>query len=181
MDKQEIANQLKKGHEAFITKIDGLSEKDFIQKPGNKWTAGQQLEHIIKSVKPVDMAFGLPTFVLKMKFGLANRSSKSYDGLVTKYLNVLKANKDYVLPDRFAPEVLSYTSKTKKLQKLSKLVGKLSTRLSRFTEDDLDNYILPHPVMGQLTLREMLYFTIYHVQHHNKQILENLNKHKNVQ
>ncbi|NBX80802.1 MAG: DinB family protein, partial [Flavobacteriales bacterium] len=35
-----------------------------------------------------------------------------------------------------------------------------------FTEDDLDKYVLPHPLLGKLTLREMLCFTIYHVKHH---------------
>jgi hypothetical protein len=38
----------------------------------------------------------------------------------------------------------------------------------------LDLLILPHPLLGKLTLREMLYFTLYHVEHHEKQVLENL-------
>jgi len=33
-------------------------------------------------------------------------------------------------------------------------------------EDDLDRVMLPHPLLGKLTLREMLFFTIYHVEHH---------------
>ena len=35
-------------------------------------------------------------------------------------------------------------------------------------EKDLDFYVLPHPLIGKLTLREMLFFCIYHVQHHHK-------------
>ena len=31
---------------------------------------------------------------------------------------------------------------------------------------DLDVYILPHPLLGKVTLREMLYFTIHHNEHH---------------
>jgi hypothetical protein len=26
----------------------------------------------------------------------------------------------------------------------------------------LDEYLLPHPLIGKLTIREILYFTIYH-------------------
>ena len=169
-----MAQKLISGHTSFIKTLRSLSDTDFQRKPGDKWTAGQQLEHIIKSVKPVDMAFGLPLFVLKMKFGLSNRPSISYDALVEKYLKVLDENKDYVLPERFAPEEISLSSKEKKLHKLEKLVQKLAVRLTRFSEDELDAHILPHPVMGKLTLREILYFTIYHVHHHDKQILENL-------
>jgi hypothetical protein len=33
---------------------------------------------------------------------------------------------------------------------------------------------LPHPLLGKLTLREMIYFTIYHVQHHHKLVQNQL-------
>jgi len=46
--------------------------------------------------------------------------------------------------------------------------------LSGFSEEDLDKLILPHPLLGKLTLREMMYFTIYHVQHHQRIVERNL-------
>ena len=33
-------------------------------------------------------------------------------------------------------------------------------------EKELDQYMLPHPILGKVTYREMLYFTMYHVNHH---------------
>lgn len=174
MDKNQIISELKRSHADFIQKIIGLSDIDFTRKPGEKWTSGQQLDHIYKSVKPTDMAFGLPMFVLKMKFGLANRSSKTYDDLVEKYRKALKNAKNFEMPKNFKPDELSLKAKSKTLKKLESLIEKLCSRLARYTEEDLDDYILPHPLMGKLTLREMLYFTIYHVGHHERQILENL-------
>ena len=47
-------------------------------------------------------------------------------------------------------------------------------RADSFSEKQLDTFILPHPLLGKLTLREMLYFTIYHAEHHKKQTLKNL-------
>ena len=38
--------------------------------------------------------------------------------------------------------------------------------LTKWSEAELDRYLLPHPLLGKLYLREMLYFTIYHTQHH---------------
>ncbi len=61
------------------------------------------------------------------------------------------------------------------MKKLQGLVQKLCKRMNKYSEEELDKYILPHPLMGKVTLREMLYFTIYHVQHHEKQIFPNLN------
>ena len=180
MDKENIIGDLVKNHNSFLKKLNALPDSDYIKQPNNKWSAGQQLDHIAKSVKPVDMAFGLPLFVLKMKFGVANRPSKNYEDLVAKYRTALDRNKDFKMPSEFAPSQIPVEQRQKAGEKLDKLIHKLCKRLSKFSEEELDLYILPHPLMGKLTLREMLYFTAYHVQHHDKQILENLaNAHSN--
>jgi hypothetical protein len=36
------------------------------------------------------MAMGLPKFILKWKFGIANRPSKAYEGLTEKYIRKLQ-------------------------------------------------------------------------------------------
>ena len=174
MDTQHIISELTLHHDAFVAKLESLSDQDFIRQAGNKWTAGQQLEHIIKSVKPIDKAFSLPLFVLKMKFGTTDRSNKTYADLVAEYLEVLKENQDYVLPEQFAPEQIPPHIKHKKMKELVHLIKSINRSIGKIADIHLNTHILPHPVMGKLTLREMLYFTIYHVQHHDAQILENL-------
>jgi len=52
----------------------------------------------------------------------------------------------------------------------------LCKQLLDYSEQDLDELILPHPLLGKLTLREMMYFTMYHVLHHHKSIEENSRK-----
>jgi hypothetical protein len=34
--------------------------------------------------------------------------------------------------------------------------------------------VLPHPLLGKLTIREMLYFTVYHGEHHRLHTEQNL-------
>lgn len=174
MDKQQLSVALQKSHQAFIKELNGLSETDFNTKPGDKWTAGQQLDHIIKSVKPLNMAFGLPKFVLKSKFGVANRPSRTYDELVAKYQKALNEIDGKSIPSDFAPNEIAFNNKEKSFEALNKLIQKLCKRFDAYSEERLDTYILPHPLIGKVTLREMLYFTNYHVQHHQKQISENL-------
>jgi hypothetical protein len=41
-------------------------------------------------------------------------------------------------------------------------------------EADLDRYLLPHPLLGKLTLREMLHFTLYHNYHHVQSVATRL-------
>lgn len=180
MDKAQISQTLIARHQDFLRSISGLSDVDFQRKPGEKWTAGQQLDHIMKSVRQVDKAFSMPMAVLKIKFGTTSRRSRTYEQLVREYLQVLKENQDYVLPSKFAPEEISFLSRNKKLLELENLIKRLNRNISKTSNGYLNTHILPHPVMGKLTLREILYFTIYHVQHHHKQILPNLKAHTNA-
>ncbi len=174
MTKQELAVRIEKSYREFITKINGLSDDDFLRSPNQKWTAGQQLEHIIQSVIPVQKAFELPKTVLEAKFGTTNRTNKDYDELVTHYLLVLKENQNYVLPEKFDPARISLKDKKAKLDFLETLIEKLIHNMLNYNDHHLETQILPHPLMGKLTLREILYFTAYHVKHHDQQILKNL-------
>ena len=172
MNKAEIQQHLRDSHAQFIRRIAAMSNKDFLQGNNGKWTAGQQLEHIVKSVQPVKLAMTLPGFFLKMSFGKANRPSRTYEGLVEKYQS--KLNEGGKSPGRFIPTAVDLDDRNRLLNKLQSLVDSLVKLVNTFSENQLDILILPHPLLGKLTLREMLYFTIYHVNHHDKQVVQNL-------
>ena len=61
-----------------------------------------------------------------------------------------------------------FIPKTESIEKGNKLKVDLKNEVVKLTEDEFDKYILPHPLLGKLTMREMLYFTIYHVGHHEE-------------
>ncbi len=168
MEKQEIIKELKKNHTAFLDYINELGEEQFLLSQAQKWTAGQQLQHIDLSVKPVLMAFQLPKFMLRWIFGKANRPGKSYEALVAKYHN--KLNNGGRAPGRFVPKNILWEKKASLIDSLKNRINLLCAALESYTDKELDTLLLPHPLMGKLTLREMLYFTIYHFQHHLQQV-----------
>ena len=57
---------------------------------------------------------------------------------------------------------------------MSILIDKLISEIDVFTENELDTLSIPHPLLGSISLREMLYNAIYHVEHHQKIIKTNL-------
>jgi hypothetical protein len=127
---------------------------------------------LVRSVSPVNMAMGLPKFILTWKFGVSNRPSKSYEGLTEKYARkLLEGGK---ASGRFVPSPVTTDQKKKLLLQLHSLVKKLSAKTETHSEEALDKYVLPHPLLGKLTLREMLYFTAYHVQHHRELVQKGL-------
>jgi hypothetical protein len=172
MNKAEIQKHLRDSHAQFIRRMAAMSNKDFLKSNNGKWTAAQQLEHIVKSVQPVKLALTLPGFFLKMTFGKANRPSRTYDALVEKYQS--KLAEGGVSPGRFIPTAVELEDRNRLLNKLQSLVDSLIRLVNDFSEEQLDLLILPHPLLGKLTLREMLCFTIYHVRHHDKQVIQNI-------
>jgi len=172
MDKHRIKNKLIENHNSFISFLDDLTKEEFLSSKNDKWTAGQQLEHIYLGVKPVRQIFSLPKFIPKLIWGTANRKSKNYDDFVKKYL--LKLENGGRATGRFIPKIVGIEKGHKLKDKLKNEVLSLSFTLDKFNEDDLDKYVLPHPLLGKLTMREMLYFTIYHVKHHEELTKRNL-------
>ena len=168
MVKTEIISLLTEKHKQFLSTFPPLSESQFSTPAHNKWSASQQLDHIIRSVSPVVMAFGLPEFILKWKFGLANRPSKTYKALIEKYHAKLAAGGK--ASAQFLPQTISFQNRETAIAKVNALVQKLNKRIDAKSEESLDKLIL----LGKLTLREMLYFTAYHAEHHEKATRNNL-------
>ena len=50
---------------------------------------------------------------------------------------------------------------------------KLQYKTVHISEKNLDTLIIPHPLMGKMTIREILMWTAYHTEHHTK-TLQNL-------
>ena len=164
MNKQEIIDQLKTSHQQFADYIASLSTPDFLHRKGDKWTPAQHADHIVKSVSPVSMALGLPKIAPRLLFGKSKRPSKTYDALVEKYKD--KLAKGGKASGRFVPNDVSLQEQRLLPKAIMYYTNQLCKQVEKLDEEHLDTYILPHPLLGKLTYREMLYFTNYHVQHH---------------
>jgi len=173
MNRTEITTILQHNHTLFIDFIGSL-EEDALQKaiPG-KWNAAQQMEHVYLCLRPIVLAFRLPKFMPKLLFGKANRESKSYEVLVQAYQNKLQQGGK--APEVFVPKSPATLRATqKRIQQVQGLVKTLVLQIDKHSESELDQIILPHPLLGKLTLREMASFAAYHVAHHHKQAEANL-------
>ena len=162
--KEDIIKGLNEKVGAFNSFISPMDPASFENTPGGKWSAGQNLEHLIRSMRPLQIAYGVPKFLLKMMFGKTNRPSRTYEELVEKYKSKLKVGGRASGP--YIPPLVSYDNKNRLLRKYEKQKNSLIKKIRRQKESDLDLYILPHPLLGKVTLREMLFFTVYHNQHH---------------
>jgi hypothetical protein len=174
MNKEQLARLLRDNHGQFFHQLKSLSDADFCYAPEGKWSAAQHLDHIYRSVAPVNLALWIPKFLIRRKFGVANRPSKTYEALIEKYKSKLADGGKAIGP--FVPEIVTADKKVVLLRRVNRVLGKLMNKTVRHSEESLDKYILPHPLLGKITLREMLYFTAYHVQHHHELVQKGLDK-----
>ena len=145
------------------------NEAQFDYTPYGKWSAGAHLDHLIKSIKPLNKAMTLSKTALGIMFGKSKGTENTYNELVERYTAILavggKASGQYV------PSAIIVADREDLLKSYQKQKEYLSKTLGSWSEEQLSKYQLSHPLLGKLTVREMLFFTINHTNHHLK-ILE---------
>ena len=174
MSKEEIIQQLKGNHDALISTIEFLSEPEFNFAPEGKWNAGQTLDHLYRAVSTLSKGMMLPKFSFAMMFGRSNRPSKSYDELVKKYQQ--KLSEGGKAHGRYLPTKVSFANQQQTHSAMRKSVNSICKNVEGYSELQLDHYVLPHPLLGKVTIREMMYFTIYHAEHHRKIVVRDTAK-----
>lgn len=137
--------------------------------PG-KWSTGQHIHHLLLSTKMFHNALWMPRLFLKYKFGTNNRKEKTLEDLKSRYKTKLSQN-TVKPPKNFKPKKIREEDKEQLIAHFRKASLKFNKIFKRWKEKDLGHYILPHPLLGMLTIREMFYFTIIHLEHH-RHILE---------
>lgn len=140
----------------------------FLAPLGDAWSPADNVRHLTKSVRAVAMALRIPRLMLRLRFGRARAASRTYAELVADYRARLAAGGKAggYAPSPLGPEPDPAAARTRILARHDEAVAALVEACARWPEAALDRYRLPHPLLGMLTVREMLFFTVYHNQHH---------------
>jgi uncharacterized damage-inducible protein DinB len=169
----KLLTTLEDANQRVITWFTEIPTKDFFTRHDEVWSASDNLDHLIKSHKPLAKALKLPKITLQAMFGKPQNSSISYEELCLIYRDEIakgaQASGRY-LPN---PESPVENAEEKKRDLLGQFANVSSEVVSviekKWNESELDQYLLPHPILGKLTIREMLFFTIYHNLRHASQ------------
>lgn len=167
LSKEEIIAASEKKFSAFTEGCKAVDEKNFFTHLADKWSVAENIEHLITSTNISGLAYTLPAFIVRWMGGRPNRSSRSYEQLVEKYKTKLAEGGK--ASGRFIPKKLDEKyGKEKLVQRWEKAAQKFIAALKkkRTSEIKLDDYLVRHPLLGRITLRELCYFTIYHTEHH---------------
>ena len=175
--------------ESLITEIDSIkaetilwfenqSEENFNKEINlGKWTMAGHLYHLIKTTKGIAKGMSMPRLALRTAFGKCNRPERTFDEQHKKYIDTLSSlaasGTPVIPPDNFVPAPGRIFKKEELINRFSEEFESMKKLISKWKEKDLGIYVLPHPAMGKLTIREFIYFTIFHTKHHLDNLKEN--------
>jgi hypothetical protein len=162
--KEEIISSLNSSFKHAAGLVSTSDKYTFELSKNSKWSVGQHLNHLIKSVEPVNMALGLPRIIPTLLFGKRNRPVLNYDGVIARYKEVLANGGKST--GAYLPGNVLFEKRGKLVRDFNVQLNKLTVQVNKLTDEQLDNILLPHPLLGKMTIREILFFTIYHTQHH---------------
>ncbi|MFL6247080.1 MAG: DinB family protein [Thermoanaerobaculia bacterium] len=163
----QIIATLERVQEENVAYWSGFETSEFFAKIDGHWSPAETVRHLIKSIRPVTKALSLPRLVLRFMFGAPRRESARWSDIQARYLGLLEAGGK---AGRFAPsereEQDLEAGRTRIMSQFVQVNRDLRAAVARWADRSLDRYQLPHPLLGKLTLREMLIFTAYHQIHH---------------
>ena len=168
MDRKDIADLIDAKHSELIHWLETQPLESWTQGPEGKWTQGQQALHLLQSIIPLNNALSLPKFLIRYKFGKANRPVRDYDSIVNRYHERLKDAKGKTFKGSQNMKVPTVNEKQYILNRLQTESKKLQYKTKKISDKNLDTLILPHPLMGKMPIREIIMWTAYHVEHHTE-------------
>lgn len=148
----------------------GLSIENLTLRAGDAWTAAEHLAHLNTAVSAVARGLAMPRWILRIRFGRNRKSRRTYQQLVDDYRGRLAgggmASGEFIPAREDGPTENATRRRHELLSRWERVNTRLRNALKQWNESDLDRIRLPHPLLGTISAREMVYFTMYHNRHH---------------
>ena len=161
----EIRSAIPAQHKRFADYLRGLPLATFLGSLGNTWSPLQHMQHLMNSEAALAGFIGARKF-LPLQTPAA---SKNYNEVIAVYRAALEAtpipNNPFPPPEYGSLDALEATRGLALGEFLKG--GDLLVEATRSCSDaELDAFQGRHPLLGKMSLREFLLFSVYHVEHH---------------
>ncbi len=164
MNKQELTNAFHDNHIKFVDYVSTLTDEEFVYHLPERWSAGQQLLHVQKTLGPLGKGLMSKEYILE-KFGRLDREAWDIERIKEKYTKSSRKS-----PERYVPEEVSADQRSSISAALIKSVNDIKQLMDSYSEEELDTLALPQPLLGLLSIREMFYVMCMHPLLHLSQV-----------
>lgn len=168
-NKIQIKAALRKSFAEVLHVVELMDESTFKKpKAEGKWSPYEIMGHLWLSSQGIPKIMSMPKEQIKDMFGVLERPEKGYDEAVQSYYDQL--GNGVKAPSQFVFSPKKELDKETMCSKFKKVLDDHTSVLDNWSEADLSTYCILHPALGTLSLREMMFFTDFHTNHHCKQI-----------
>lgn len=162
-------------HGEIHTMASALPLEEFHAPQGEHWSPAVHLRHLVTANRALAKGMATPKLLLALRFGLSRRPSRSYEEVREVYRAALAAGGE--ARGRWDPATRPIDLEPAELRRLIldrwQAAGEeLQKASAPWSERALDRHQAKHPLLGKMTVRELLYFTLYHNAHHARRIVE---------
>lgn len=161
---EQLKHHLKTAHQLLWDECASLPGALQNKSENGKWSAVQHVQHITKGSAAFYKYLKTDKSILKNTFGTTSEPSRTYEEIINFYKKRL--SEGIVSTAMYNPEENQSISLQTEIEKGNHIVNGTIEHLANWSDEELDSIVCPHPTIGKLTSREMLYFTIYHAEHH---------------
>ncbi len=165
--KEQIIDQLHQIQQNVSQTVQAIPTVQFFQGTAEAWSPCDYLKHLLLAVKPFAKGLSYPPEQIGAMFGVPDHPSCSFAEVVALYQAQLKRglraeDVPNMLPMGFRmPEAVTDVQ-AYLVQSWNDAHVKLYAGLNHWSESDLDTHQFNHAALGLMTVREILFFTIYH-------------------
>ena len=165
--KPEIVARLREIQLGVTATVDAIPAAVFDRGTAESWSPAGYLKHLLLSTKPFAKAVTFPPDALKRRFGSPDRASLSYTDLVARYQSRLDdgiraEDYDTIMPTSFRMPDGIVDVQRYLVDLWNEAHDRMFGGLEAWSEADLDGVAILHPAISTISVREMLFFTIFH-------------------
>jgi len=145
--KTELIASLKDANQRVTKWFTEIPANDFFTREGEVWSASDNVDHLIKSHKPISKALKLPKFTLQASFGKPERQSRPYEEICRIYRDEIakgtQASGRYLSNQKNPVAEGTELKKMELLEQWSEASTELVSVAEKWNESELDGYQLP--------------------------------------
>jgi DinB superfamily len=157
----ELCKALGSGQNDITAFFGSLSDEVFFAGSDERWSPAHHLGHLTLTYSRLATGFRA-----KERLADYTQTPKSYEDIRDTYLTKLQTTPPVVLANNPFAIKLDGSSKDAMIAAFAGGSQELREATTSWSETDLDTKGMKHPLLGLMSAREILFFTLYHDQHH---------------
>jgi hypothetical protein len=167
---EEIIASLERSARTVVDTFSAIPDATFFDGDSDHWAPAHHLVHLTRASAFVAQALragGLPSHATGVSRTFAEIRDLAGTSLsATPKDRLLEMGRKIVLPVG--------AGKAEVVDAFATASTAFREAAATWSEEALDRHLMMHPLMGPLTVREMLFFFVVHEQHHRKGVLRRL-------